>query len=257
MKIKVMTFNLRVPVKRDGANHFSLRKSKIRDTILRESPDLIGFQEATDGTLAWLKETLTDYYIVGHGREWNYHGEGGPIAFRKDRFSLCGFRQKWLSLEPHQPGSRFEGLDQDVYPRVYCCAELIHRDGDRPIAFYNVHGDSGGDLTRTVESALLMRDIAANPYRFVLTGDFNARPNDPSISLITATENCLGTKDLTAGISRSAHGFGDPNLDKNCKIDYIFSNLPADAEESYLVDDDDSCGNYYSDHYALCAFVEI
>ena len=108
-----------------------------------------------------------------------------------------------------------------------------------------------------VESTLLMRDISASPHRFVLTGDFNALPHSSSIALITATESTLGTKDLTAGISRSAHGFGDPNLDKSCKIDYIFSNLPANAEESYVVADDDSCGNYYSDHYALCAFVEI
>lgn len=256
VKIKVMTFNLRVPAEVDGNNHFKFRRDKIIDIIRAEAPDVIGFQEATDASLDLLKERLSDYYVVGHGRDARYHGEGIPIAFRKDVFSLCGFRQEWLSLTPHKPSTTLKGLDQSKCPRVYACAELIHKESEVPFAFYNVHSDHRGELAKVVESTLLLRDIAASPYKFVLTGDFNARPDSTSIGQILATADALGTQDLTANLPDSFHGFGRENFTP-VKIDYIFSNLPASAEESYAVADDDSCGHYYSDHNALCAFVEI
>ena len=256
VKIKIMTFNLRVPSKVDENNYFKLRKDKVIETIRGEMPDVIGFQEAVDWTLDFLKDSLPEYYVLGHGRDERYHGEGAPVAFRKDVFSLCGFRQEWLSLEPNKPASVLTGSDQSKCPRVYSCTELIHKDCDKPFAFYNIHSDHRGETAKVIESALLMRDVAANPYKFVLTGDFNATPHTPSIDMILATADTLGTQDLTANISSSFHGFGRENFTP-VKIDYIFSNLPANVEESYAIADDDSCGHYYSDHNALCAFVEI
>ena len=256
IKLKIMTFNLRVPSKVDGPNYFFLRQDKVISLIEREAPDVIGFQEVVDRSLDLLKERLPDYYVLGHGRDECYHGEGAPIAFRKDVFSLCGFRQKWLSLTPDVPASRLSGLDQSKCPRVYSCAELVHRDSDKPFAFYNVHSDHRGELAKVVESTILMRDIAANSYPFVLTGDFNAQPNAASIAQILGTNKTLGTVDATALIRDSFHGFGRENFTP-VKIDYIFTNLPTDPVESYAVADDDSCGHYYSDHNALCAFVEI
>ncbi len=256
VKIKIMTFNLRVPAKADENNYFNFRKDKIIATIRKEMPDVIGFQEAVDSSLDILKEALTEYYVLGHGRDERYHGEGAPVAFRKEVFSLCGFHEEWLSLNPNKPASVLRGLDQSKCPRVYSCAELIHKDCDTPFAFYNIHSDHRGELAKVVESVILMRDISANPYKFVLTGDFNAMPESNSIRQILSTEVSLGTVDLTANISDSFHGFGRENFTP-VKIDYIFSNLPGDPAESYKVADDDSCGHYYSDHNALCAFVEI
>ena len=257
VKIKVMTFNLRIPSDKDGKSHFEFRKDKIIETIAAEAPDIIGFQEAVDESFDLLKERLLDYYVVGHGRDNRYHGEGIPIAFRKDRFSLCGFRQEWMSLMPHKPASKLKGLDQSGCPRVYSCAELIHRDCDTPIAFYNVHNDNRGEQAKVVESAILMRDIAASSYKFILTGDFNARQPADSINLILSTADKLGTVDATANIKGSFHGFSKAEANPG-KIDYIFTNLPTDPEESYAVIDDNSDGRpYYSDHHALCAFVEI
>ena len=41
------------------------------------------------------------------------------------------------------------------------------------------------------------------------------------------------------------------------KIDYIFTNLPADADRAYSVEDRHKDGIYISDHYPIVAFVEI
>jgi endonuclease/exonuclease/phosphatase family metal-dependent hydrolase len=255
VKIKVMTFNLRVPSKVDENNHFKFRQDRVIELIQKESPDIIGFQEAVDYSFDFLKERLSNYYILGCGRDDRYHGEGAPIAFRKDVFSLCGFRQEWLSLTPRKPATRLEGLDQSGCPRVFSCAELIHRDCDKPIAFYNVHSDHRGELAKVVESTILMRDIASSPYQFILTGDFNAQPDSTSITMIKATNTSLGTVDLTELIPNSFHGFDREGL-VPVKIDYIFSNLPGDPSESYAVPAHLFEG-HYSDHNALCAFVEI
>ena len=255
MKIKVMTFNLRVRSDKDGNNCFDLRKGKVLDVIRRESPDLIGFQEATDPMLDWLKESLSEYYVLGHGRGADYHGEGTPIAYKKNRFDLHAFREEWLSAEPQKPASVFEGLDQSKYPRVLLCAELVAKEIDTPIAFFNIHTDHRGMMARVAECSILVREMAASRFGFVVTGDFNALPNSPEIGLVTATEPSLGTVDATREIVGSFHGFrGDVGTHK---IDYIFTNLPTDPAASYAIADDDSCGHYYSDHNALCAWVEI
>ena len=203
----------------------------------------------------WLVDVLTEYYVLGCGRGPDYKGEGVPIAFKKKRFHLHSFRESWLSAMPKEAGSSWEGLDQSIFPRKYSCAELVPVDGSSPVAFFNIHTDHKGELARLVECAALMQDVAASPFSFVLTGDFNARPDSSAIALVRATESQLGTVDATAHIVGSFHGFRGDVRDK--KIDYIFTNLPVDPARSYAVLDDDACGCYYSDHHALCAFVEV
>ena len=59
-KLKVMSFNLRNETPSDGINDLVNRKGKILDVIATETPDLVGFQEASNASRAWLRDTLTD-----------------------------------------------------------------------------------------------------------------------------------------------------------------------------------------------------
>ena len=61
VKLKVCTFNLRVEAASDGINTFSNRRGRVLDTIREYSPDIIGFQEASDNMRAWLIDSLSDY----------------------------------------------------------------------------------------------------------------------------------------------------------------------------------------------------
>ena len=45
MKLKIMSFNIRMATKHDGINFFPNRTDCIRKMIDRESPDIIGIQE--------------------------------------------------------------------------------------------------------------------------------------------------------------------------------------------------------------------
>ena len=255
MKIKVMSFNMRMATEKDGNNSFWSRKEKILKTLAAESPDVIGFQEITDEMLAWLKTSLNDYYVLGHGRSSNYRGEAVPVAYRREFFDLHSYRTEWLSADPACAGSRLEGLDQSPCPRMYVCAELRHKECDRPFAFFNVHTDHQGELARIAETTQLCRALHQTRFGFVLVGDFNAKPDSKSIAVITSTAATLGTRDITSHIKGTFHGFLGEVGDK--KIDYIFTNLPSEPDSGYAVLDDDAEGYYYSDHHALCAYVEI
>ena len=255
--IKVMTFNMRISTPVDGDNWFRNRKPKIAEVIRRENPDIIGFQEVNEEMQDFLTEAFPEYIILGHGRKENYSWEGTPIAYRKSRFLLHTFRERWLSLEEDLPGSRLHGMGQSDCPRVFLCAELIDRTCYKPFSFYNVHLDHLYETAaQTVETALLYKDIGASPFPYVLTGDFNAMPDSTVVKTILATNGRLGTVNATENIGGTFHGFGryEPAVDQ---IDYVFTNMKTDSAASYLVPDDNTCGYYYSDHYAVCAYVSI
>lgn len=251
VKLKVMTFNLKISKRED----FPKRGEKIVKVIKQEAPDLIGFQEGSVFMVDWLREKLPEYYILGHGRDADYRGEGAHICYRRDRFDLHAFREEWFSLYPQKPGTRMEALDQSDCPRVYCRADLICRENHKPFAFFNVHVDHTGLQNRILECYTLMRDVASSPYPYVMTGDFNSLPHQPQIKMILSTADELGTVDCTQHIVGTAHGFtGDVGTEK---LDYVFTNFKTDPTESYAVADDVRDGGYYSDHNAVCAFVRF
>ena len=86
--MKIMSFNLRYDCPNDGINAFSNRTSRVFETIAKENPDIIGFQEVTDSMRKTMRAGLQGYTTVGCGRDWNYHGEAMLIAFKTELFEF-------------------------------------------------------------------------------------------------------------------------------------------------------------------------
>ncbi len=252
MKIKVMTFNLRCPVRKDGINEFENRKKKILATIEAESPDLIGFQEAIECSRDFLKRSLTDYVVLGCGREENYHGESCVIAFRRDLFDLISYETKWLSLTPSVTNSRYEGTDQSSCPRHYLHAELVFGDEGKRLHFYNTHLDHKGEIARLLGMTQIMQSIESCDAPFVLVGDMNATPND-SVVQIPLLSKSRRIADATASVTHTFNGFGQ--YESGVKIDYIYTDIPF--SDTYAVEDPHEDGVYISDHFAVCTTIEI
>ena len=252
MKLKVMTFNLRVRAKVDGDNILDNRLGKILDVIRRESPDLIGFQEGNAHMRAFLRDHLEDYTVVGCGREKDYHGESAAIAFKKDAFELISLDTFWLSAQPHVPGSRYGG-DQSSCPRVCTSAFLKHNDCEKPFWFYNTHLDHQGKTARLLGALQVIQYVSDRPEKFIMTGDFNALPDAPEIKVFT--EHGMGIKDATATLGGTFHNFG--RRETYSKIDYIFTNGICDENESFVVPDEGVDGVYISDHFPVCALIEM
>ena len=255
MKIKVMTFNLRCPVKNDGVNYFPNREANILNTIASEAPDIIGFQEVADYSREFIKRSLTDYVVLGCGRNENLGGEACSIAYKRDKFDLISYDTEWLSSFPSKAGSRYDGSDQSTCPRIFVHAELVcseHGEAVKRLHFYNTHLDHKGAQARLLGMMQIAQSISECDAPFVLTGDMNARPGDIEISVPTSLIN-KSVKDATAEITHTFHGFGA--YSEGYKIDYIYTD--AEYSDSYAVEDKHENGVYISDHYPICTTIEI
>lgn len=253
VKLKVCTFNLRTPAKVDEINYFPNRRGRILETIRTENPDLIGFQEAPDVAREWLSEVLTEYVVLGCGREKDLHGEAAVIAFRKSVFDLITLETFWLSLSPSVPGSRY-GADQSSCPRVATAAILKHRGAEKPFLFLNTHLDHKGSAARMYGSNQLLQYISSRKEGFILTGDLNALPDAPEIRVFSEYEP-RKIVDVTGTLGGTFHNYGRKEVPS--KIDYIFTDMETDPKESYVVEDIPVDGLYISDHSPVIGFVTV
>ena len=256
-KLKIMTFNLRVEAPaHDGINDLPNRKGRIVEAIETEAPDLIGFQEARDGVRAWLRDTLTDYVVVGCGRYADYRGESAPLAFRKDKFEMVSMDTFWLSSTPKIPATFYAGSDQSDCPRIATAVVLKPFESNELLLFVNTHTDHLGGMSRTLASAQLLEYMSNKNLPCILTGDLNATPDSMEIKMLSAGK-AFPLTDATAAVGPTFHAFGKLPEEKRVKIDYVFTNLSCDVSESYALSDEPVDGIYISDHCPVVAFVEI
>ena len=252
-KIKVFTSNLRVEAKVDGINIFDNRRGRILDTIREYSPDVIGFQEANDKMREWLIDSLSDYFVVGCGRLGDWRGESTVLAFKKHMFEMISLENHWLSATPDIPGSTFGG-DQSSCPRMFTAVLLKHREAEKPFIFLNTHLDHKGAVARLLGAVEIMQYLSEKGYHFVITGDMNARPDAREIAAFTDFAPCgSAVIDATEKLGGTFHGFG--KLEVPVKIDYIFTDMPCDPDESFIVSNEPIDGLYITDHCPVCSFV--
>lgn len=254
VNLMVMSFNMRNSNAKDGINDFENRKPRIEEMLNRYSPDLVGFQEITPVMREWLVETFSQYYMVGAGRNADYSGERCLVAFKKDIFDLVAADTVMLSSTPRVMGSRYEGSDQSNCPRAYTRLTLKHRDMRDAFVFYNVHTDHLGSVSRMLASQQLLGDIASHNRNFIMTGDFNARPDSDEIKMLTAN-TVRKIVDVSDAINSTFHGYG--KREEPTKIDYIFTDLRNKAVDCYIVEDEPVNDVYLSDHVPLVAVLEM
>lgn len=254
-RLKIMSFNMRLDKAADGENSFPLRKGRIAEVLSTTRPDIIGFQEITPTMREWLVETFPDYYMVGVGRMVDYSGECSLIAFRKDTMALVSCDTVMLSSTPRLFGSRYDGSDQSKYPREYVRAYLKHRDVAKPFYVYNVHTDHIGQMARALASTQLLQDITSHKEKFFMTGDFNAEPNTPEITMITGC-TVRSIADATADLDGTFHDFG--RLSAPIKIDYVFTDSSTRIVEAVRIKDYPREGEpYISDHNPVYVVAEL
>ena len=248
--MKLATYNIRYDCGQDGINNFSCRKSFILETIAREKPDVIGFQEVLPHVALWLKENLKDYYVVGCPRETDLTGEQVCIAFRPDKFNLMKMDTFWLSPTPYVPGSRYP--EQSICPRT--CTEVVLQElsGGKIFRMLNTHLDHEGSLARVLCAKQIL-EAMDNAQFFpnvptVLVGDMNAEPDSPEMELIASR-----MENLTKGIGITYHGFMGPT---QCCIDYIFlSGAISGSDVRKWTDSRD--GVFLSDHFPVSAELTL
>ncbi|WP_053983324.1 endonuclease/exonuclease/phosphatase family protein [Niameybacter massiliensis] len=249
--MKFVTFNIRCDYNQDDNNSFCYRKPYILGKLKNESPDIICFQEILPHVATWLKENLTDYYVLGCGRDENLEDEQITIAFKKMQYQMISMNTFWLSEAPQVPGSRYE--KQSMCPRT--CTEMVLQDIETKeiLRVFNTHLDHEGSEARVLGMTQILTYIQQitlfKDATIILTGDFNAYSSDPEVTMISEVGKLV---DLTSDLEGTYHDFG--RVKENEKIDYIFSSPHVVCEEKGLWTDEYN-GVFLSDHYPV--FVEM
>ena len=257
--MKIVTFNIRCDCGADDNNNFEFRKPYILKKINIEKPDIICFQEVMSHVVLWLNDSLTDYIIVGCGREENMDGEQVSIAFRRDRFSLIALDHFWHSDTPYTAGSHY--IEQSIFPRLCTQCYLMERESRMMIRVVNTHLDHISSDARRKELQLIMKMISEpSMYKEQLTffvGDLNAVPDSDEMKVLNAYPEFVC---LTNDIGMTYHGyFLEKEFNENStspQIDYIFArgDVNLSSVEKWT---DEQNGVYLSDHYPVSVIVEI
>jgi len=187
LRLSALSFNIRYQNEGDtGKKNWEARRGPVIDLIRRERADFVGLQEALRSQLDDLHERLGgDYAEIGVGREDGMtRGEYSALLIRRDRWTVEDSGTFWLSDTPDVPNSMTWG---NRITRICTWALLKEAASGKSVHFFNTHFDHQSQPSREKSTALVLERIGARQPAgpFVLTGDFNAQPDNPAITAIT------------------------------------------------------------------------
>ena len=246
--LRVMSFNVRVPVDADGPDRWEARRELMARTIRDARPDLIGTQELVKAQGDFLAERLPEYAWFGVGRRGDDSDEHMGVFYRKDAFTLLESGDFWLSDTPDVPGSISWG---HPLPRMVTWGLFERKADGRRFYLFNTHfpyRDEDGPA-RTRAAKLIVRRLKQLPkgVPVIVTGDFNDVPASGAYRALTR-------KLHDARVEAPSHdgpGFTFPGFtgkgDK--RIDWVlYRGLRPRAVHTLDVNDG---GRYPSDHFPV------
>lgn len=256
--LRMASYNLRMGTASDGENHWRYRKEMVHGLIRFHELDIIGTQEGFQFQLDDITEP-GDYASVGSGRDdGKEKGEHSAILYRVSRFELLDNGDFWYSETPDMPS---KGWDATCCNRICSWAKFMDKETERSFFVFNSHFDHMGKLARKHSSLLLLKrieEIAGDGTVFA-TGDFNARPDEEPIQIISHSgkfnDARLVSQRPPYGTEGTFNGF---NLEASMKvrIDYIWV-TPDVTVEKYGVLNDMPYGRFPSDHFPIVADVRF
>lgn len=254
--VRILSCNIRTSHAEDGRDSWENRKDFCVELIVRQSADIICFQEVTRAQLPFLAAALPGYGALStldrpvSGEPYN------TIFYRADDFRVVSQGAYWLSETPHVQGSK--SWDSDCI-RYVSWAHLKARDGSA-FRVLNTHLDHVSQPARDGQARLLNEDAAAYPPDFpqVLAGDMNADAPNPAIAAFLAA-GWQDTYHAVHGVlepGRTFHEFlGPASTHPQGKIDWIFVRGAFRVTGARIIRDSRD-GQYPSDHFFVSADVE-
>jgi len=227
-ELNVMTFNIRYNTKNDSLNAWPYRKHNAASQIRFHNVHILGVQEALYEQVIDLGQSLSQYKYVGVGRDDGItKGEYSAIFYDTTKLILLGSSTFWLSLTPEIPGSK--SWDAAI-TRIVTWAKFTDIKRNRTFFVFNTHFDHIGKEARRESARLLkqkVKDIAGN-NPVIITGDFNSKPSDDPIKIITEStdkDKFIDTKAVSLtphyGPQGTFNAFTSKEID-NEPIDFIF-----------------------------------
>lgn len=249
--LRVMTFNVRMPSPRDGANVWERRRDLLADTIREKNPDLFGTQELFYHQGQYIAEKLPAYTWFGVSRRGNREDEHMGVFYRKDRLKLVDSGNFWLSETPETPGS----MSWDVtLPRMVTWG-LFEAAGGRRFYYYNTHFPHRGEdaAARLKCAQLIAARVSKLPadVPLILTGDFNAAAGNDAYQALTAVlKDTWKSAKRRTGPEGTFNGFR--GVSTGPRIDWILYRGALEPVEAETVTRNDG-SRYPSDHFPVFA----
>lgn len=257
--LKVMSFNVRLPMESDGANYWDARRELAAEVVRREAPDVIGTQEMFQRQGDELVARLPGYAWFGIDRRGGHGDEHMGVVYDTRRLRVVEHGQFWLSDTPEVAGSISWGhpLPRNVTWAIF---ERIGagKDKGRRFRFLDTHFPyrAEDDAAREKGAALIVAQLARLPgadLPTVLTGDFNTTPESAAWkTLASALSDAVAAAPKRAGPEGTFHGFtGTPGK----RIDAIFTKGFSARSAATLTDHKDKI--WASDHFPVVVTLEM
>lgn len=256
--LNIMTYNLKF-ASPSYKPSWDVRREMQVDLIQKYQPDIIGTQEGLKMQVDYLMENLTDYVVIGEGRQGGDNDEHMAIFYKKDKFRLREMGSFQLSETPDVIGS-----GPAVNPRMVTWARLAYInipnegiegtypedyrgswENTREFYVFNTHYFNGGkDTLARINASRLIVERLQKLNRFgewqaerpiFLMGDFNCRPGSAPYQTFVGNEK-TGKK----GLLKNSY------VDKD-KIDWILYRGKVDVLH-YEVIEYNLDGAFPSDH---------
>jgi endonuclease/exonuclease/phosphatase family metal-dependent hydrolase len=260
--LSVMTFNIRLNTASDSLNAWPYRKDKVASQVLFHKVELLGVQEALHDQVTDLQQRLPRIRYAGGGRDDGLtKGEYSAIFYDTARLQALSSATFWLSLTPEQPGSK--SWDAAI-TRIVTWVKFRDRKTKEIFFAFNTHFDHIGREARRQSAGLLLQKVneIAGTSPVVIMGDFNAKPSDEPIRVVTDKTNPLhftDTKEISAtphyGPTGTFNAFRSKETDDQ-PIDYIFirGNWKALSHATLSQTWE---GRFASDHFAVLAVLQL
>ncbi len=256
-EVTYMSFNIRfITPKDEGVRSWESRRPAIVKMFGEVGPDVVGIQEQSAESVAWLQANLPDYefYIPDHKEVITLpKGFSMVLFWKKDRFELVDCGRFFLSETPFTPS---KGWDSNHY-RNAAWIRLRDKISGKEFMCFNTHLDHRGPLAKehgvlvTVEQ---IRCLAGRRLPVILGGDMNITRNGSQGSFLDPFYSYMKSARDMAPEADHADTFNGYSEDKSSHrlLDYIFCRN-AKALEYEVVDSEDYGVRFISDHYPVMA----
>lgn len=235
--------------------HFWTLRAPLVCRLIRETlPDSFGVQEAHIDWINALTEGLPEYDYVGVGRnDGKEDGEFAAVFYLKDKFTASDSGNFWLSETPDEPSLGWDG----ACIRIATYVRLTEKATGKEYVHFNTHLDHVGREAQ-VNGAKMISEKAADfgGLPVVCTGDFNVEQG--SDCYMTMISGNMGDARTMAPDSDRCYTFHYFEPDKyHTTIDFIFVDKATVKPVKFRVLNKTFGSEYYSDHYAIYADIEL
>jgi endonuclease/exonuclease/phosphatase family metal-dependent hydrolase len=251
-KIVVSSFNLRYDNPGDIGNLWKDRVSPIAELIKFHDFDIVGTQEGLDHQLGDLLKLLPAYMYYGIGRDdGKKDGEYSAVFYKKDKYSLIGSGNFWLSETPEKPAVGWDANQT----RICTWVKLKDKKSGKQFYVFNAHYDHMGVLARVESSKLVLKKIReiAGTAPAIFTGDLNGDRESEWYNYLKNSElleDSFSNASHVYALNGSFNSFSPTGLNSNRVIDHIFVTSHFNAT-TWAILTDTYNGKYPSDHFPV------